>query len=124
MRVIGVTALYIALLGGIVYLAGHSRHHGVFDAITSIPGGDKCGHFVLMGLLSALLNASFGCRMVAVGAGRVLVGSLIACAAVTLEEASQIFLLYRTFDPVDLFFDYLGIWAFGRITLALWMRRA
>ncbi len=76
-----------------------------------------------MGLLSFLLNVSLSCRTVRVFAARVLLGSAIAFAAVTLEELSQIFVRYRTFDLADLFFDYAGIWAFGRLALSLKMRR-
>jgi hypothetical protein len=118
-----ITALYVALLAGIVFLADHSEYHNLFGGVRRIPGGDKLGHFLLMGLFSFLLNASLSCRTVRVFFARVLLGSLIACAAVTLEELSQIFVRYRTFDPADLVFDYAGIWAFGRLALHLKLRR-
>jgi hypothetical protein len=118
-----ITVLYITLLAGIVLLADTREYHNVFDAVRRIPGGDKLGHFLLMGLFSFLLNVSLSCRTMRVTSARVLLGSAIACAAVTLEEFSQIFVRYRTFDLVDLAFDYAGIWAFGRLALYAELRR-
>lgn len=120
MKIKAVTALYVLLLAGVVYLAAHRQHHGLFSIIRDIPGGDKCGHFLLMGLFSFLLNTSLGCRTVG---PRVLLGSVIVSAAVTCEEVSQIFLRHRSFDPADLLFDYLGIWLFGRAALYFRERR-
>ena len=118
-----ITVLYFILLVGIVLLADNHQYHTLFNGIRRIPGGDKLGHFLLMGLFSFLLNVSLSCRTVRVFAVRVLLGSVIAGAAVTLEELSQIFVRYRTFDLVDLFFDYAGIWTFGRLALHLKLRR-
>ena len=119
-----VTVLYLALLAGIVLLADSHQFRGLFDGVRRIPGGDKLGHFLLMGLLSFLLNVSLDCRALRAFGRAALVGSLVACAAVTLEEFSQLFVRYRTFDPVDLVFDYAGIWAFGRLAVHLKTRRA
>jgi len=124
MRTKSITALYVLLLAGIVYLAGHRQYHGLFSAVRSVPGGDKLGHLLLMGLLSFLLNTSLRCRTVGVCGRRILLGSIIVCVAVTLEEVSQIFVRYRSFDPVDLLFDYLGIWAFGKAAVYLRARRS
>lgn len=118
------TLLYFVLLAGVVALADHHRYHTLFSVVRGIPGGDKLGHFLLMGLFSFLLNVSLCCRTVRVFAGRVLLGGVVACLAVTLEELSQIFVRYRSFDPVDLLFDYAGIWAFGRAALHLRVRRS
>jgi VanZ family protein len=118
-----ITSLYVVLLVVIVLLADHREYHTVFDAVRRIPGGDKLGHFLLMGLFSFLMNVSLSCRTVRISAARVLLGSAVVCAAVTLEEFSQIFVRYRTFDLVDLAFDYAGIWAFGRLALYVELRR-
>ena len=118
-----VTVLYLVLLPGIVLLADDRQYHGLFDGVRRIPGGDKLGHFLLMGLLSFLLNVSLDCRTLRVFGRTLLTGSLVACVAVTLEELSQLFVRYRTFDFADLLFDYGGIWVFGRLALRLKIRR-
>lgn len=123
MKTRAVTALYVLLLAGIVYLAGHQHHHVLFNFIRAVPGGDKVGHFLLMGLLSFLVNVSLGCRVVGVGGRRLLLGSLLVAAAVAAEEFSQFFLRHRSFDPLDLLSDFLGIWLFGRAALHLRARR-
>ena len=117
-----ITVLYILLLASIIYLADHHQYYSIFSIIRIIPGGDKCGHFLLMGLFSFLLNASLCCRTVEVFLRRMLLGSVIVSVVVTLEELSQIFLQYRSFDLVDLLFDYLGIWVFGKVALYVWMK--
>lgn len=111
----GVTALYVLLLVVIVYLADHRQYYGVFAVIRAVPGGDKIGHFLLMGVFSYLVNLSLRCRTVTVLSRRMLLGSAVVFLAVTLEEFSQIFLRHRTFDLIDLLFDCAGIWLFGRV---------
>ena len=123
MKIIWITGIYILLLMGIIYLADHEQYHELFSMIRNVPGGDKYGHFLLMGLLSFLLNTSLRCRELDVRATHLLLGSAIVSMAVTLEEVSQIFMQYRSFDLVDLFFDYLGIWVFGKVALYVWARR-
>jgi polysaccharide biosynthesis protein VpsQ len=123
MKITWITAIYVVLLMSIVYLADNRQYQDVFSIIRNVPGGDKCGHFLLMGLLSFLLNTSLRCREVNVRAKHVLLGSVIVSLAVTLEEISQIFIQYRSFDLLDLLFDYLGIWVFGKVALYVWIRR-
>src|SRR5688572_30509095 len=107
MKITWITGIYILLLISIIYLAGHHQYHELFSIIIrNVPGGDKLGHFLLMGLLSFLLNASLRCRELDVRVTHVLLGSVIVSIVVTLEEVSQIFMQYRSFDLVDLLFDY------------------
>jgi VanZ family protein len=42
---------------------------------------------------------------------------------VTLEEFSQLYLRFRSFDLVDLFFDYVGIFLFGQLAYFIKRRR-
>ena len=123
MKIIWITGIYILLLMSIVYLADRHQYHDLFSIIRSVPGGDKYGHFLLMGLLSFLLNTSLRCRELDVRAMHVLLGSVIVSIAVTLEEVSQIFMQYRSFDLIDLLFDYLGIWVFGKAARYVWAGR-
>ena len=122
MKIIWITGIYILLLMSIVYLADH-QYHDLFSIIRSVPGADKFGHFLLMGLLSFLLNTSLRCRAVDVRTRQMLLGSIIVSMAVTLEEVSQIFIQYRSFDLADLLFDYLGIWLFGKLAIYVRARR-
>ncbi len=115
MKIKLLTASYILLLATIIYMADHMRYQSLFSIIRSVPGADKLGHFLLMGLLSFLLNVSLGCRSIRIAGKLFLLGSVIVIALVTLEEFSQLFIRYRTFDLIDLAADYTGIWIFGRL---------
>ncbi len=46
-------------------------------------------------------------------------GSLIVALVVMLEEFSQLFIRYRSFDLTDLLFDYAGIFHFGQLACYL-----
>jgi VanZ family protein len=81
------------------------------------------GHLILMGLFSFLLNMALQSRTVRVWKIELLKGSLIVALVVTLEEFSQLFIRYRTFDVGDLLFDYVGIFSFGLLASLLTRRR-
>lgn len=111
--------IYILFLVLLVFLVDQKQYQFLFRFVRQTPYGDKAGHFLLMGLFSLLLNLALSCRKVRVGAFSLLTGSIIVAVIVTLEELSQIFVRYRTFDPVDLIFDYTGIFLFGQLALYL-----
>jgi VanZ family protein len=117
------TGLYFLLLSVIVFLADQKRFQPLFRRVRELPYGDKLGHLILMGLLSFLLNMALSCRWVRVWKIEILKGSLIVAIIVTLEEFSQIFVKYRTFDLGDLFMDYVGIFFFGMLAHLLTRRK-
>jgi polysaccharide biosynthesis protein VpsQ len=77
--------------------------------VGSVPFGDKIGHLVFIGILTFLLNDALDGRMVKMGGLKVLLGCSIVAVVMTLEEISQIWIPWRTFDLVDLSANYLGI---------------
>ncbi|HEY0323962.1 MAG TPA: VanZ family protein [Pyrinomonadaceae bacterium] len=105
--------IYTLFLVLLVYLVDQKQYQFLFRFVRQTPYGDKAGHFLLMGLLSLLVNLALSCRRIKVGSLYFLMGSIIVALVVTLEEFSQIFVRYRTFDLSDLFFDYTGIFLFG-----------
>src|SRR5215211_3996967 len=107
------TALYFLILGVIVFLADQKKYQPLFRRVRELPYGDKLGHLILMGLFSFLLNMALQCRTLRLWKVELLKGSLIVALIVTLEEFSQLFVRYRTFDLGDLLFDYIGIFSFG-----------
>ena len=115
--------IYLLILCVIVFLAGRQEYQPLFRRVREVPYGDKLGHLVLMGLFSFLLNMALSCRTLRVGRARLLTGSLLAALVVTLEEFSQLFIRYRSFDPFDLLYDYLGIFSFGILAYLLRRRR-
>ncbi len=110
-----ITVVFCVVLMGIVLIANLGYAGSVFSFLRNIPGGDKTGHFFLMGMFSFLVNLGLLCKRIRFGNIKILKGSLIVAFIVTVEEFSQIWLQYRGFDLGDLFCDYLGILCFGFI---------
>lgn len=120
------TAAYSVFLIGIVLIADLGIGDRLRDVMDGLPGGDKTGHFLLMGMLSFLLNLSLAAdRMKIVPLrplkGSLPKGSLIAAGVVFLDEFSQLFLSAREFSPFDLAADIVGVVLFGE--LAAWLMR-
>ncbi|HEX8747287.1 MAG TPA: VanZ family protein [Pyrinomonadaceae bacterium] len=111
-----VYALFLALL---VFMADQKQYQFIFRVVRRTPYADKAGHFLLMGVLSLLVNLALSCRKTRIGKLSLLTGSLVVALVVTLEEFSQIFVRYRSFDPVDLLCDYAGIILFGLLATYL-----
>lgn len=113
-----VFALFISF---VIYLENNRIPNVFHDIIRSVPHGDKIGHFVVMGSLALITNLAIGnrksCRW-KIGRWVVLGGTTIVTVLATLEEFSQLFIASRTFNPLDLLADYLGI-GLANI-LALW----
>jgi len=123
MKIRLIALIYIIALVAIIFIADLEQYRHLLQPIRGIPYGDKVSHFLLMGLLSFLVNLSFSCSRAKILGLYFLKGSLIVAVIVTLEEFSQLFFKYRTFDLVDLLSDYLGIFLFGRIAYFIQRRR-
>jgi hypothetical protein len=118
-RVKWLTGGFILVLVLIVLIANLGLGPVYFPFIYHYPGLDKVGHFILMGLLSLLINSLYIAEKIRFFSLRILKGSLAVFLVVFLEELSQIFLTYRAFSWLDLAFDLGGIILGGR--LADWM---
>jgi VanZ family protein len=105
--------VYTLFLVVLVFLADQKQYQFIFRVVRRTPYADKAGHFLLMGVLSLLVNLALSCRKTRIGRLSLLTGSIVVAVVVTLEEFSQIFVRYRSFDPVDLLCDYAGIILFG-----------
>ena len=124
MRLKLLTAIYVLVLAAIIYMADRKEYEPVFNHIKAIPFHDKVGHFFLMGLLSFVMTLSFSCQRVKLLGFNISKSSLVVAGVVTLEEFSQLFIAFRSFDLGDLFFDYLGIILFGQLACYIKNRRA
>jgi len=116
--------LFILSLIIIVFFADSGMMPSFIQNLYAFPAGDKAGHFILMGTLALLLNLCLSKRTISIFSRPWLLGSMIVLGVVTLEEITQIFFLTRSFDIVDLCFDYLGIFLLGSLPLILIKNRA
>ncbi|MBI4320198.1 MAG: VanZ family protein [Chloroflexi bacterium] len=87
--------LFAILLILVVVAADRGQLPGVVRALYAFPGGDKVGHFVLLGILSFLVNVSITARQD--GSRRIVLASLAIAVLVTIEEWSQV--LFGTRSP-------------------------
>ncbi len=87
--------------------------------VRQIPGRDKTGHFVLMGVFALLVATSIPDSRLRLGSFAIPAGIPLVLVAVTLEEVSQIWLEHRTFSYADLLSSYGGILAFGALAVVV-----
>lgn len=107
-------ALFITLLAASPWWPG--------QLVDAIPGKDKTGHVVLMGLLGAACVVAFAGRTWRgrrIGAGMVLG---VVAIAVTVDEIIQAFVPTRTFDLGDLAASLAGIAVIGGLAALLTRR--
>jgi hypothetical protein len=106
----------------VIYSANQGTLPFFIRRLYMFPGGDKLGHFVLLGIASFFANQVLYPRHFLVFGKVFFVGTLIVLVAITAEEISQIFIASRTFDLIDLSCSYLGIIA-GDIAVRLVKRK-
>jgi VanZ family protein len=118
------TLAFILFLLLIVIVADVGLGGTLFAFLDRVPGGDKTGHFLLMGTLALLVNLSLSAARITAFGAQWLKGSLIVAALVTMEEFSQLGLQWRGFSLIDLAADYAGILLFGWLAARIVARRA
>ncbi|MCW5202805.1 MAG: hypothetical protein QTN59_08595 [Candidatus Electrothrix communis] len=101
--------LFLAFFLYVIYAASQGTLPFFIRRLYMFPGGDKLGHFILLGIASFFANQLLHPRHFLVFGKVFFVGTLIVLLAITGEEISQIFIANRTFDLIDLFCSYLGI---------------
>lgn len=90
-----------------------------FQLVRYLPGGDKTGHFLIMGTVTFLVTLAFssahlrGRRLGALGC------MAIVGVVVTVDELLQLLFPSRTFSGADLLANWLGILTFGAAAWAL-----
>lgn len=124
-RILTRVMLVVAVLSvvGLVTAADSGRARSFFLWVGSIPGGDKVGHFIVFGLLAFLANAAVGGTRFRIGRLALLKGSVVVFVPAALEEFSQLFVITRSFDLLDLLADGIGI-LFGGWLAVVVLRQA
>ncbi len=87
------------------------------DSIHSIQGLDKVGHFLLLGILTYLVNRSLIRGTWRFGSWNIPRGSVLIALVFTLEEFSQAFIHTRSFSLLDLAANYLGVAVFTWVSI-------
>lgn len=116
-RILGIS--FLIFIGFVILSANLGWDYFFFGWVKYLPLGDKMAHFILVGGISFFVNLLLEVRKLKIGSTQILLGSFIVFTFITLEEFSQMFLVRRNFDLIDLAANYLGIFLFGQ--LALWI---
>jgi polysaccharide biosynthesis protein VpsQ len=119
--IVGIAVLFVVAFVLIIVAADRGEMPPLIVALYAFPGGDKVGHFLLMGTLALLVNLSLSSRTMTILSRRVLVGSVLVAVVVTIEEFTQALSANRTFSLLDLAFSYAGIVCAGY--LGNWLQR-
>lgn len=106
----GLALFFFIFLLFVAYWADTGTMPDILKTAYAFPNGDRLGHVVLYGMLAYLLTVAFPYRRVRVGAWSFSLGVVLALGMATLEEFSQLFIVTRTPDLIDLIAGYLGIY--------------
>ena len=96
-----------------IYVANTGQSNGLFNVVSTLPYGDKIGHFCLFGILTLFANLATRCRTLKIKKLSIYWGSLAVWIFVTAEELSQHFLPTRSLDIYDYIADLIGIIIFS-----------
>ena len=112
---------FCVFLGVAIISLVASTSYGLILArlVQQIPGGDKTGHFVLMGIVSFVTVVAairLGTRS---PRANVMIGFILVGVFATLDEVLQLVLPRRTFSLSDLSASYAGVVVFGALAWAL-----
>ena len=116
-RIIGISFLFF--IGFVILSANFGWDFFFFAWVKYLPLGDKMAHFLLVGGVSFFVNLLLDVKKIKLGKREVLLGSIAVFTFITLEEFSQLFLIRRNFDLIDLSANYLGILLFGQLALLI-----
>jgi VanZ family protein len=118
------TLVFFCFLCLVVFLADAGKLPGALRVVYAFPGGDKVGHFLLMGGLNFLVNMSLPVRWAVTRPFGYLLASAAIALLVTAEELPQMLFTTRTFSVADLAADYAGIVCFGLVAYRFQIMRA
>ena len=110
-----ILGIYSAILANIVWRADHADLRAVGEWVKSFPGGDKLGHFCLVGGFAFVLNWTLHCHEFWFAKRPWLTGSVFLVVLFTVDEFTQFWRPARTFDLLDLAANYAGIFCFGAL---------
>ena len=103
-------AIFLILIVAILVLADLGRMPDFLVNLYNFPNGDKIGHFLLLGMLSFLVNAGVVSIFTSERSMRsVLVASLILVLLAGVEEWSQQFFSHRNASLLDFLSSLAGI---------------
>jgi VanZ family protein len=118
------TAAFVILIATIIALADSGRMPDFLVNLYHFPNGDKVGHFILIGILSLLVNSGALSLFPSTNPKRlVIVTNFVLALLLGIEEWSQQFFPNRQASLFDLLSSLAGIAFFAWLTW-WWMSRS
>ncbi|MCP4134825.1 MAG: hypothetical protein GY754_27875 [bacterium] len=116
--------LFVLCFIAILVLADREGLPSFIVMLYRFPGGDKVGHFFLMGFLSLFVNSSLVLTKRGSLPQKIFIGTVILAFLVSLEELSQLYFKGRTFSLVDLGCSFAGIVFFAGLVFLIARKRS
>ena len=107
------------LLLFLIIFANSGQATAYIQLMMQVPFGDKIMHLTMLGSLSFLINKALNNRSINWQKSPFLLGSCCLAAVMTLEEISQIWIVSRNFEWLDLACNYTGIYLGQTLGLSL-----
>lgn len=104
---------FITFFAWIIYMADAGQPLWILTWVRAMPYGDKLGHFMMFGVMAALVNLALRLKTLTLGKVHFLLGSFLVFLFAVLEELSQFYFPRRTVDLFDLLAGSLGILILG-----------
>jgi VanZ family protein len=111
------TLLFFLFICWSITLANSGSKSIFIDIIKQVPYGDKLGHVLLYGVLTAFMITALKLKILLLFNWPVQLGSVLVLTFAFIEEATQLFLINRTFDIYDLYSDVVGVFLFTFVTV-------
>lgn len=101
--------LFFTFICWLISMADLNKENLIMTIGHKVPSGDKIGHFLLFGMLAYFLNCALKFKQFNYKNRRLYLGSVIVLLFAVCEEFSQLAFENRTFDWVDMVFDFWGV---------------
>lgn len=96
-----------------IFLADLDQENYIMTISSAVKHGDKIGHFAIYGMMALLLNYALRYRTFRFFNREVFWSTTIVLVFAVTEEFSQLAFKSRTFDLMDVLFDFLGVFLFS-----------
>ena len=110
------TLLFFLFICSVIIMADSNSDSFIFDFVRALPYGDKLGHILLYGALTALMVVALKFKTISILKMKVQLGSILVLSFAFIEEITQLFQVNRTFDLNDIVSDVIGVVVFTVIT--------
>ena len=107
--------LFFCFIFWVIAQANTGGDNIFFRVVGTLHYGDKIGHFFLYGVLTLLANFALQHKAIKLLNRRLQVGAICVAVFSISEELSQLLLINRSADMVDLVCSLLGIIVFSRV---------